>query len=153
MAWYLATRGGLDRYIYRVYQFFHRVCDNLAVNHPGQVFCFTMNDLNIHKHPKVLNLITACGRRYLFRAPFWSVDSPMECIFNPIHTNLLSFLNTISNLDALKISLNIVIIGLAHVARYFFHVSFPDTECLTMVADDTIDNSPLVNSWYFSITI
>jgi transposase len=38
-------------------------------------------------------LITGAGagHRYLFRAPYWSVDGPIEYVFNTIHTHLLSY--------------------------------------------------------------
>jgi len=68
--------GGTD--IYRVYIFFERIIYRLANDHPGWSFCFTMDNLNTHKHPMVLGLITGGGHRYLFRAPYWSVDGPME---------------------------------------------------------------------------
>ena len=60
------------------YMFLGRVIDRLMIDHPVRSFCFTMDNLNTHKNPMVLNLITGEGHHYLFRAPYWSVDGPIE---------------------------------------------------------------------------
>ncbi len=117
--------GGTD--LYRVYVFFDRIMDRLAVDHPGRSFCFTMDNLNTHKHPAVLNLIRSRGHRYLFRAPYWSVDGPMEYIFNTIHTHLLMYFNEIRDLDELENALDLIIAQLDNFWRYFDHVGFPNT--------------------------
>jgi hypothetical protein len=76
----------------------------------------------------VLNLITAgAGHRYLFRAPYWSVDGPIEYVFNTIHTHLLLFFTQIHDLDQLANTLDEIIDGMGGFERYFFHVGFPDT--------------------------
>lgn len=64
--------------IFRVYTCFERICIQLAIDWPGRQFCFTMDNLNIHKHPMILQLLRSRGYRILFRAPHWSVDGPME---------------------------------------------------------------------------
>ena len=74
--------------MYRVYSFFDRVTQWLNQNHPGRMFCFTMDNLNIHHSPVITDLITNRGHRYLYRAPYWSVDGPMEYIFGTIHVHL-----------------------------------------------------------------
>ncbi len=79
--------GGTN--LYRMYTFFERIMEQLAVDRPGRSFCFTMDNLNVHHHPMLLNLITSRGHQYLFRAPYWSVDGPIEYVFNTIHTHLL----------------------------------------------------------------
>jgi hypothetical protein len=78
--------GGAD--VYHVHVFLQRIIARLASNHPDHSFCFTMDNLNSRKNPMVLNLITGAGHHYLFRAPYWSVDGPIEYLFNAIHTNL-----------------------------------------------------------------
>jgi len=86
-----------------------------------------MDNLNTHKHPMVLGLITGRGHRYLFRAHYWSVDGPMEYVFNTIHTHLLMYYNKISNLDELENVLDLIIADLKNFERYFYHVGFPIT--------------------------
>ncbi len=70
------------------------------------LFCFTVDNLNTHKHPMVLGLITGGSHRYLVCAPYWSVNGPIEYIFNTIHTKLLSFFGEIDDLDMLETYLN-----------------------------------------------
>lgn len=112
--------------VHRIYIFFERIINWLAVNRPGRSFCFTMDNLNTHKHPMVLNLITSRGHRYLFRAPYWSVDGPMEYIFNTIHTHLLMHYREVHDLDALENALDLIIAQMGNFLRYFLHVGFPN---------------------------
>ena len=85
-----------------------------------------MDNLNVHHHPILLDLITARGHRYLFRAPYWSVDGPMEYIFNTIHTHLLMHFRGINDLAALGNRLDVIIPQLNGFLKYFLHVGFPD---------------------------
>jgi hypothetical protein len=91
--------GGTD--VYCAYVFLQRVIAKLAIDHPDCLFCLTMDNLNSHKNPMVLNLITGAGHRYLFHAPYWSVNGPIEYLFSAIHTNLLMFFTEIQDLDQL----------------------------------------------------
>ena len=96
----------------------------LALDHPGRLFCFTMDNLNSHKNPMVLNLITGAGHRYLFRAPYWSVDGPIEYVFNTIHTHLLLFFTEIHDLVQLENCLNEIINDIGGFERYFSMLDF-----------------------------
>ena len=115
--------------MYRMYIFIERVCDWLDENRPTRVFCFTLDNLNVHANVFILNLITSRGHRYLFRAPYWSVDGPMEYVFNTFHVKLLLFFREIEDLDELRNALNQIIAQLSPNGfdPYFFHVGFPDT--------------------------
>jgi hypothetical protein len=75
----------------------------------------------------ILSLITGAGHRYLFCVPYWSVNGPIEYVFNTIHTHLLLFFTEIHDLDQLKNCLNEIINDMAGFQQYFFHVGFPDT--------------------------
>ena len=82
----LYPQGGTN--LWRFYTFMSDFIDFLAENRPGQSFCFTMDNLNIHKHPVVIQLIEEAGHRIVFRAPYWSCDGAIEYVFNTIHTLL-----------------------------------------------------------------
>ena len=86
-----------------------------------------MDNLNIHHNPIVLGLITGRGHRYLFRAPYWSVDGPMEYVFNTTHVHLLMYYNEVHTLDDLENALELIFASLHGFARYFHHVGFPNT--------------------------
>ncbi len=108
--------------------FFQRVIARLATDHPDWLFCFMMDNLNSHKNAMVLNLITGAGHCYLFRAPYWSVDGPIEYVFNAIHTNLLLFFTEIQDLDQLWNCLDEIINDMGGFQQNFIYVSFPDTQ-------------------------
>ena len=112
--------------LYRMYTFFERIMDQLAVDRPERSFCFTMDNLNVHHHPMLLDLITSRGHRYLFRAPYWSVDGPIEYVFNTIHTHLLMHFRTIEDLNALGTLLDAIIPQLNGFLKYFLNVGFPN---------------------------
>lgn len=112
--------------VYQMYTFMERIIHQLAVDWPNRSFCFTMDNLNVHHDQMVLDLITSHGHRYLFRAPYWSVDGPMEYVFNTLHTILLRYFNDIADLEELGNRLNIIIQQLNGFLRYFLHVGFPD---------------------------
>jgi len=84
-----------------MYTFIERIIDQLAIDWPGRSFCFTMDNLNIHHNPVLMQMIASRGHRYLFRAPYWSVDGQMEYVFNTIHTLLLQYFRTIDDLPVL----------------------------------------------------
>ena len=116
--------GGTN--LFRVYSFYERVMDQLDADHPGRSFCFTMDNLNIHHNQILLDRMEERGHRYLFRAPYWSVDGPMEYIFNTIHVYLLTYFRTIPNLAVLGNRLDIIIGMLDQFMNYFINVGFPD---------------------------
>jgi hypothetical protein len=116
--------GGTN--LYRMYRFIESIIDQLAVDWPGRSFCFTMDNLNVHHSPVLLNLIVNHGQRYLFRAPYWSVDGPMEYIFNTIHNLLLRHFRTIDDLAVLGNRIDTVIAQMTGFNNYFLHVGFPD---------------------------
>ena len=83
-----------------------------------------MDNLNTHKNPMVLNLITGEGHHYLFRTPYWSVDGPIEYVFNTIHTHFLSFFTQIHDLDQLEHCLIEIIGDMGGFERYFSTLVF-----------------------------
>ncbi len=57
--------GGTDLFWFHV--FFWRVIAQLAINQPGRSFCFTMNNLNMHKHQMFLGLITRGNNFHFYK--------------------------------------------------------------------------------------
>ena len=79
-----------------------RIIGDLEERYPGRSFCFTMDNLNVHKNPAVVNVILNGGHRLVFRAPYYAVDGAIEYVSNTIHTGLLSYYNTITTMEELK---------------------------------------------------
>ena len=79
--------------------FMMRILDDLDKRHPGRSFCFTMDNLSVHRNAGVVNEVINCGHRLVYRAPYRCVDGAIEYVFNTVHTVLLSYYNRISNMD------------------------------------------------------
>ena len=86
-----------------------------------------MDNLNIHKHPMILDLIEESGHRIVFRAPYWSCDGPIEYVFNTIHVKLQMDDDGASDLDELMQKLDDIIFVMVDASfyPYFYHVGFP----------------------------
>ena len=112
---------------WRFYCYMEDFIEWLDVNRPNQTFCFTMDNLNIHKHPIILDLINNSGHRVVFRAPYWSCDGAIEYVFNTIHVKL-QMSDTICDSEAHLIAeIDDIIFHMvdATFTPYFRHVGFP----------------------------
>lgn len=119
------TEGGTD--MYRFYCFMRDLIEDLNTNFLNKSFCFTMDNLNIHKHPVILDLIADAGHRVVFRAPYWSCDGAIEYVFNTIHTYLEMDDGThLEDANALVNKINLIIASMGSFCRYFLHVGFQD---------------------------
>ena len=119
------SEGGTN--LWRFFCFMEDFIEWLATNRPGQTFCFTMDNLNIHKDPIILDMIEAAGHRVVFRAPYWSCDGAIEYVFNTIHTMLQSADNVVDNVDELILEIDDIIFRMVpnSFRPYFVHVGFP----------------------------
>lgn len=109
------------------YRFIERILDQLDHDHPGRSFCFTMDNLNIHHNPQILEMIAEKGHCYVFRAPYWSCDGAIEYVFSTIHSFLLFFYPDLDSMDDLEDAIESIIgndLGL--FSCYFRHVGFSD---------------------------
>ena len=120
-------KGGTG--LYRFYCYMSDSIDYLDVNRPGVSYCFTMDNLNIHKNPIITDLIEGAGHRVVYRAPYWSCDGAVEYVFNTIHTSLQmsNEITGASTLDDLRDKLDDIIFCMVTTSfrPYFVHVGFP----------------------------
>ena len=118
------SKGGTNQW--RFYVFMREFIDWLDANRPGGSFCFTMDNLNIHKHPVILDMIEDAGHRIVFRAPYWSCDGPIEYVFNTIHFKLQMDDDGVDNTEDLIDKIDDIVFDLTgHTfTRYFRHVGF-----------------------------
>ncbi|EJK52676.1 hypothetical protein THAOC_28026 [Thalassiosira oceanica] len=116
--------GGVNTY--RFYLYMRDFIGWLDVNRPNEFFCFTMDNLNIHKHPLIIDLIEDAGHRVVYRAPYWSCDGAIEYVFNTIHY-FLQMGDGVDGVDELEDRLDDIIFDLTQASfrRYFEHVGFP----------------------------
>ncbi len=109
------------------YQFIERIINQLGHDHPGQSFCFTMDNLNIHHNPQILEIIAERGHQIVFRAPYGSCNGAIEYVFITIHSYLLYFHPNLETMDDLEDALETIITNdLGFYSRYFRHVGFLD---------------------------
>ena len=118
------SEGGTDQW--RFFCFMEDFIGWLAVNRQNQSFCFTMDNLNIHKHAMILDLIEDGGHRVVFRAPYWSCDGPIEYVFNTIHVKLQMEDDGPSDGDTLMQKLDDIIFVMVDASFYPYvrHVEF-----------------------------
>lgn len=112
--------------LWRFYNYMLRLIEHLATFYPGRSFCFTMDNLNVHRNQLVENIILDAGHRVVYRAPYWSVDGAIEYVFNTIHTKLQQRYQQISTMDELVNRVNLIIGEFETFKKYFVHVGFPD---------------------------
>ena len=101
-----------------------RIIGDLEERYPGRSFFFTMDNINVHKNPGVVNEILNHGHRLVFRAPYYAVDGAIEYVFNTIHTGLLSYYNTITTMDELSNAAALIFGNIPTFVPYFQHVGF-----------------------------
>ena len=70
------------------YNFILRIIIDLGPGSPQRRFCFILDNLIVHTNPTVLLLILVAGHRFVFRAPYWPKDAPIEYVFNTIENAL-----------------------------------------------------------------
>ena len=118
------TEGNTD--LWRFYHFINDLCNWLAVHCPGRQFLFTMDNLNLHRHPIVQNSIHASGHCIVFRAPYWSCDGVIEYVFNTIQTMLQMDPEGVEEVHGLVNKINGIIGDMTSFKPYFMDILFPD---------------------------
>ena len=108
----------------RFYLFIQRILNDLGPGRPGNVFTFTMDNLNAHTNNGVQALIFNAGHRLIFRAPYYPVDGAIEYIFNVIECALCIRLREIFNTADYIQNLCQIIVNLPDFSPFFRHVGF-----------------------------
>jgi hypothetical protein len=101
MCWHLRWKDG-GTTIERCYNFIDHILDDMAQNLPGRSFVFTMDNLNAHKNPLILNVLLSSCHRYEFHALYWPVNGAVEYVFNSIQSKLRIYFK---HLETIAISL------------------------------------------------
>ncbi len=96
--------GGTNLWCF--YNFMMELCNWLEANRPGQDVLFTMDNLNIHKHPSIFNLIHERGHHFVFCAPYWSCDGAIEYVFKMLQTRLQMGMQGVENVLGLVNKIN-----------------------------------------------
>ena len=77
---------------FRFYNFMEHLIIHLAFYHPDKSFCFTIDNLNIHKNQLIENMILCPEYRVVWHATYRSLDDcSIEYVANTIHTKLQQY--------------------------------------------------------------
>ena len=118
-------RGGTN--LARFYNFIDELLNQLAEQFPNQQFLFTMDNLNIHKHQSVKDLIHNAGHGIVYRAPYWSCDGAIEYVFNTLQSCLQTDPVGVREVDELEEKISHIItneLTPGGFTPYFLHVGF-----------------------------
>ena len=83
-----------------------------------------MDNLISHHNPLTLTEILAAGHRFVFRAPFWPVDGPIEYVFNTIEMALSYRMHEIRTVNYMDAHLRAIIRGFPAFVNYFTNVGY-----------------------------
>jgi hypothetical protein len=86
--------------------------------------CFTMDNLVVHHHQIIAQMIFARGHRLAFRAPYYPVDGPIEYVFNTIQQALTQRLYLIVTHQHLYNHVHAIVGSIVNFAPYFHNVGF-----------------------------
>ena len=73
---------------WKFYTFMLELIALLAVTRPGRLYCFTMDNLNLHKHAMIVMMIMNAIHCITFCVPYWSWDNAIEYVCNTIQRRL-----------------------------------------------------------------
>ncbi len=118
------TEGRTD--LFQFFNFLLELFYWLDANCPGRSFLLTMDNLNIHHHPVIHNLIANHGHRVVFHAPYWSCDGAIKYVFNTIQTRFQMDVQGVENVLKLIGKIGGIIRDMPSFKNYFIHVGFPD---------------------------
>ena len=89
------TEGGTT--VDKMLEFLQHILDDIGHATPGNIYCFTMDNLNALKNPAVTALILSYGHCLCFRAPYYVVDGPIEYASNSLQCLIRQILYTIKD--------------------------------------------------------
>lgn len=110
--------------IARMLDFVQLILNDIGPATPESWYCFTMDNLNSHKNPMVVNLIYAFGHGVCFRAPYYAVDGAIEYVFNNIQTLVRSRLYEVQDGADLLQVITQSIQGIDDFSGFFRNVGF-----------------------------
>ena len=79
-----------------------------------------MDNLNLHKHPMILDMIENAGCRIVFRAPYWSYNGTIESLFNTTHVQLQMSERDVSTVDDLILELDDILFEVVDASPYLY---------------------------------
>jgi hypothetical protein len=101
-----------------------RIINNIGPGTPEPRFCFILDNLIVHTAPVVLLLIIMAGHRYVFRAPYWPKDGPIEYVYNRLEQELNIRMNEVfCDADLARI-IRETLGNIRSFTKWFHHVGY-----------------------------
>eukprot|EP00536_Pseudo-nitzschia_multiseries_P016578 jgi/Psemu1/46739/gm1.46739_g len=97
--WVQFDTAGTD--VFSFTAFIDSILEDLPPGIDGNRKCFIMDNLLAHHNPLTLDAIVDAGHKFVFRAPYYPVDGPIEYVFNTIEMALSYQMYEISNIGNL----------------------------------------------------
>jgi len=83
-----------------------------------------MDDFISHHNSFSLTEILAAGHRFVFRAPFWPVDAPIENVFKTIEMVLSYRMHESRTVDEMDAHLYAIVRQMPNFVHYFTNVGY-----------------------------
>jgi len=122
--WVHIRPGHSGTTIFDFYYFIHDVIQDLGPGTPQRRYCFILDNLIVHKNPLVLWLILISGHRFVFRAPYWPVDAPIEYVFNVVENALTIRMHEIYDDADLVQAIEETLRTIRSFENWFHHVGY-----------------------------
>ena len=106
------------------YNFMLRIITDLGPGTPERRFCFILDNLIVHTTPVVLLLIIMAGHRYVFRAPYWPKDGPIEYVYNRLEQELNIRMNEVFCDADLAQIIRETLGNIRSFTKWFLHVGY-----------------------------
>jgi hypothetical protein len=100
------------------------IVEEIGPGTPENRRCFTMDNLQAHKHPLLRQLIYAHGHLCVYRAPYYPIDGAIEYFFNTLQQYLTLMLYRINTSEDLIYFTSTFIDSRVNFVPYFIHVGF-----------------------------
>ena len=96
----------------------------LAVNRPGRLYCFAMDNLNMYKYAMIATMIMNTGDHIAFHSLYWSCDGTIEYVVKTIQMRLQ--METAGDEDVFDLlnKMDIIICNIPFFKRCFIHIRF-----------------------------
>ena len=83
-----------------------------------------MDNLLVNTNVYILAEILARGHRYVFRAPYYPVDSPIEYVFNTIECALAYQMHEIETVADLNVHVRAIVRLMPNLVNYFTNCGY-----------------------------
>ena len=83
-----------------------------------------MDNLLVHTNANIFGEILAVGHRYVFRAPYYPVDGPIEYVFNTIENALAYRMHEINTVGDLNTHVRAIVRQMPSFVNYFTNCGY-----------------------------